>query len=291
MWECGGLAVALLIGSSDEQWMVARNREARGVDEDQPPRAEAARGGTRHKGGSGRMRWLCVAVSSKTVILMSSITTVRRFGMAQTPLRLNDGENIIRGSAPTLEGVYRKAGFVLTNERVIQVVKAGLSSRSLHSIGLDKIDSVFAKVRSNLGAIIFGLILLAGGAYSWSRETSQMPEAGTIGKLLVGIGAFMFIIAILTRKKSIEIVSGSAKMVLDLTRVGFRDANSLVAEIEQAKVRREVSLRAGVGAAAVPKTGSASAEERLSQLRDLHSKGIISQSEYDTKREQLIATL
>lgn len=211
--------------------------------------------------------------------------------MSKSPLVLNVGESVVRGSAPTLEGVYKRAGFVLTSERVIQVVKSGLGSRSLHSIGLDKIDSVYAKTKSNLGWIIGALALIVVGMYMWTTGKLQPPETPQLG-VFISLGGFVsLIIAVVTRKKTIEIVSGSARMILDLTKVGVRDANALVAEIEQAKVRREVSLRGGDHAIVEQKTGQASAEERLAQLSGLLSKGLISQSEYDTKRQELLSAL
>ncbi len=43
--EGGGLAVALLIGSSDEQWMDARNRETRRADHAPAPTTTRRSGG------------------------------------------------------------------------------------------------------------------------------------------------------------------------------------------------------------------------------------------------------
>jgi hypothetical protein len=211
--------------------------------------------------------------------------------MSKSPLALNEGETVIRGSAPTLESVYKRTGFVLTTERVIQVVKTGLASRSFHSIGLDKIDSVYAKFTSNLGLIIFGLVLLISGVILWTQNGPQSPEARNFGIGFTFLGVFLVIVALLTRKKTIEIVSGSAKMMIDMRQVSVAGTNTLVTEIEQAKVKREVSLRSANSTNSIPKTSTASVEERLSQLAALYSKGVISQPEYESKREQLISSL
>lgn len=200
--------------------------------------------------------------------------------MAGSDLVLNDGEVV-------LQGTLKNSGFVLTSQRIIQNVKTGMLSHSLHSIAIDKIDSVRAQIKSNVGAIILALICIAFGT----------PFITTpAGACLVGGGVLVLLIALATRSKTIEVVSGSSKMGLVVTALSRKQANALIASIEQAKVRREVSLKGGPipaqpAAAAAPPSGAASVEERLKQLDILKTRGVVSDAEYQEKRRSLIEAL
>jgi hypothetical protein len=156
--------------------------------------------------------------------------------------RLNAGEQILIG-ADIASVLFDYGGFVLTNQRVINVHRGGGASDVL-TFNLENIDSVRTSSDSKPGCIVAGLLvgfgMLSAGVV---QKKGDLVAILVVGGILAGLGGILFYY--LTRSKQVVINSGTTQMVLGASGMSFQGMQELVFAIDQAKQHRLDALQAG----------------------------------------------
>jgi len=146
--------------------------------------------------------------------------------------QLNEDEEII-GSSDVASLVFDRGGFLLTNQRVIKVIRTPLGGGSkVHSFNLENLDSVQTAALKKVFLIIFAFVSLL------------FVEINEVG-LYFGIGFFIFfwILYFLTRRKVIKLSSGNSIMWLNVSAMAHENIQKMVFKIEQAKQTRLESMQ------------------------------------------------
>jgi len=214
---------------------------------------------------------------------------------------LNEGEEVI-GKSKVASVLFDRGGFVLTNQRVIQVQRSKMGGKSeVVSFFLENLDSIQNKSRRFLGCGFIAALALVAAIASVFAEF--LEAAGILGFAAL----FFWITYLATRKRLVTLSSGRAEIVLDVRPFSVNTIQEFVFEIEQAKAARLSRLhgykQSGVESSdAEPKEGppKASTERmeggnspkgRLLQAKELFEAGLITEEEYQEKRRQILDTL
>lgn len=193
--------------------------------------------------------------------------------------QLNVGEDILGGSGSAAD-VFDRGGFLLTDQRVVHVMRAPLGGGStVHSIGLESLDSIQTQTRRSMALLVIGIAFAIAAVSSPTGPSSGLFFALGVG----GIAAY-----VLLKQRTVRLVSTNSVMVLPLHGQALEQAEDLVAAVEEAKQSRLLRLER---AARDPATGSGTAADRLRRLAALRSEGLISEEEYHARREAFLASL
>lgn len=194
--------------------------------------------------------------------------------------KLNEGEKTIR-SSDVWSVVFDRGGFVLTNQRVIKVNRTPLGSEStVHTFNLENIDSIITTTKTNPL-----LIVLALGFLLFLGVESYGPAMALLGS---GICMAIFFAK---RKKVVRIATGNSTMWLNVSPLDHNKIQELVSQIEQAKQRRLEGLQATKVEEVTSGSVPSDARERLRQLKALLDDGLITNEEYEQKRQQILREL
>jgi len=198
--------------------------------------------------------------------------------------QLNENENII-GSSDKKSIVFDKGGFILTNQRVIKVDRSTFGGSSMvHSVNLEKIDSVKNVVQKHLILLIIGAVLIIMGLL-----VAKDPGVKEIGiyTLLIGIafiGFFFF-----RRRRVIIISSGRTDMIIQVHSMDHDNIQKLVFSIEKAK---EDYLNNNNNTINISNnSANNNIEVRLNKLQNLLEGKLITEAEYDKKKKEIISDL
>ena len=185
--------------------------------------------------------------------------------------QLNEDEEII-GSSDVASLVFDRGGFLLTNQRVIKVIRTPLGGGSkVHSFNLENLDSVQTAALKKVFLIIFAFVCLL------------FVEINEVG-LYFGIGFFIFfwILYFLTRRKVIKLSSGNSIMWLNVSAMAHENIQKMVFKIEQAKQTRLESMQESKSSPVIE------TKQRLRELQILLDEGLINDEEYQSKRQQIL---
>jgi len=171
--------------------------------------------------------------------------------------------------------VFDHGGFILTNQRVIHVVRSRLGgTTSVQTITLEKLDSVQVDAERRL-------VLLALAAVLALIGQKVQDGAGYHVAAAACVAAFF-----LTRRKVIRLRSGNSEIVLNVRALAHEKIQELVFAVEEAKQERMEGLQHPSS------TGTRKAvSERLSALDDLRDQGLLDSQEYQRKRDQILDDL
>jgi hypothetical protein len=218
----------------------------------------------------------------------------RKIMKSRRALTLNEGEQIVGGSARDLADLSRWGGFVLTNQRLLSVKLIGWSDTDIHSIALDKIDSVNARIRTNTAYITGGILLAVLGA-SYSNLAAKSPSAmHTVAIATFYLGLVILGVSVWTRTRDIIVRSGASRMALDLKMMSTRRIHETVAQIEREKTRhgeRMVKRSPADELAGVADPSVQSIELRLQRLESLRGQGLITDTECQARRPAILESL
>ncbi len=209
--------------------------------------------------------------------------------------QLNEGEKILDGSQ-VASALFDRGGFVLTNQRVIQIHRTPLGGESeVLSFFLENLDSIQNRSRKSVGCAFFAILFLATalGTFVFQRHEDWMLAA--VGGLVVA-SILSWVVYLATRKRLIRLSSGRTEIALDVSPFSVNGVQELVAEIEQAKACRLDQVRSRVAPseplAAIPGAPNPkTTKERLEELRDIHRNGLITAEEYDAKRREILDSI
>lgn len=222
-----------------------------------------------------------------------------------SPIVLNPGEKFVDGST-SIDQVVTRGGFVLTTQRIIRVDVGKWSEKGIHTIPLQKIDAMRARIRPMTGAIVCGAVMAAAGvafavlgsSQGHPRNATPAPSGGpSFGLALIAIGVSMVLSGLARRIKAIQIVSGATTMNLNLMRAPVSAVHSFIAKIERTKASVESQSRLdGVpqpagGVHVGPVTISDNARSRLDAVVRLHEQGVISDTEYEDRRRAILDSI
>jgi len=200
--------------------------------------------------------------------------------------QLNENENII-GSSDKKSIVFDKGGFILTNQRVIKVDRSNFGGSSMvHSINLEKIDSVMNVAQKHLILLIIGTVLIIMGLLV--AKDPVVKEVG-IFTLLIGIafiGFFFF-----RRRRVIIISSGSADMIIQVHSMDHDSIQKLVFLIEKAKEDYLNNNNNNNTINISNNSTNNNIEVRLNKLKNLLEDKLITEAEYYKKKKEIISDL
>jgi hypothetical protein len=208
---------------------------------------------------------------------------------------LNPGERVI-GTSKVASVLFDRGGFVLTNQRVIQVHRTSFGGVShVVSFGLENLDSVQNLSHKPLGCAFFALLCasLAFLAYYVKHMEDWLPTTAWALAIAAVLSWFIYLSR---RKRTIILSSGRTEIVLDVTPFSVKRIQELVFEIEKAKNMRFAVLARGrtsnqQESTSVPRVKSRSVKTRLSELKSLLDDGLITEEEYQARRKAIINSL
>ncbi len=190
--------------------------------------------------------------------------------------KLNEGEKTV-GSSDVFSVVFDRGGFLLTTQRVIKVDRSAFGDRSkVHSINLENLDSVETSARVHLWTLLLAVMSLLYGL----REDANVYVA------LAGVAIFVALFFLL-RRKVIKLASGNSIMWLNVSAMAHEQIQELVFSVEEAKQQRLEGLQHRRDPSGPPE----SVRSRLEELKALLEDGLISPSEYEERRVEIIAEL
>jgi hypothetical protein len=198
--------------------------------------------------------------------------------------QLNENENII-GSSDNFSLVFDKGGFILTNQRVIKVDRSIFGGSSLvHTINLDKIDSVRNEVKKYIVLLALGCATIFIGLVQAIADNSK---ASIFTFIICGV----FIISYFyTRKRVITISSGRTDMYLDVNLLSHEEIQKLVFLIESAQ-QEYLKKKSNITIETKVDKNIDDIENKLITLKDLFDKNIINENEYEFKKNDLLKRL
>lgn len=186
--------------------------------------------------------------------------------------KLNEGEDVV-GSSDVASVVFDRGGFILTNQRVINVARTPLGGASkVHSINLENLDSI------QTASIKYFILLLFAFVSLLFLQNDDVPPGIALS------GCAIFVIAFfMSRRKVIRLASGNSIMWLNITAMAHEQIQNMVFQIEQAKQRRLEGIQKTSNSAPTPVT-----QHRLKELQSLLDEGLIKEDEYERKRQQIL---
>jgi len=200
--------------------------------------------------------------------------------MDTSNFKLHEGEVFLGGSDTELGAIDNNGGFILTNQRVIKVVKSSFGTeKTIHTFNLESIDSILSFLQRFWGYLILALLFFVGGII----KGINFPP-------LVISGLFVLAYFKLT-KKLIKISSGRSDMYLDVNSMRSDQVQELVSAIEDAKQKRLNALQNKQSIPTTPSgsTLSSSLKDKLQEIEGLKADGLISEEEYNSLRAKALS--
>jgi len=200
--------------------------------------------------------------------------------MDTSNFKLHESEVFLGGSDSELGSIDNNGGFILTNQRVIKVVKSSFGAeKTIHTFNLENIDSIFSFLQRQWVYLIVALLFLIVGII----EDKNFPLLVLSG--LIVLAYFKF------TKKLVKISSGRSDMYLDVNSMKADQVQELVSAIEDAKQKRLNALQNKQSTSGTPVSASipSSLKDKLKEIEGLKADGLISEEEYNSLRAKALS--
>ena len=196
--------------------------------------------------------------------------------------KLNIGEKVINTSHEP-STLKRKSGLVLTNDRVLYIENIAFYKKSIQSINLENLDSLETTTVKEPSLLIVGCVLMVFSVFIIfiDKEFSFITSVLFLLSLLSVIYYFLY------NHKILKLSSGRTDIKLKVDKLPEDKLKIFISEIEDAKKKKFLATNK-TSSNSVKDTSFKSAEERLFELKKLLDKNLITNEEYESKRNNIL---